>query len=154
MKIKGLILCFVYAISEEPANGYPHIPGIVDIQIMIMGDGREIFRSTLVVPGIPKPNEDQIYYCHYNERDKVALFLKNGGRIEVLKRSRPFIEGIEIKKVGFQVLYKRRDQHELMEGLQAERDEPMEDSKEQTIFEDLAKGFRSSANSGSIEIAN
>ncbi|KAF3772963.1 Disease resistance protein [Nymphaea thermarum] len=94
IKIKGLILCFVYAIIEEPANGYPDIPGIVDIQIMIMVDGKEIFRSTLIIHGIPKPNENQIYYCHYNERDKVALFLEDGGRIEVLKRSKPYIEAI------------------------------------------------------------
>ncbi|XP_031499142.2 disease resistance protein RUN1-like [Nymphaea colorata] len=154
IKIKGLILCFVYVIIEEPANGYPDIPGIVDIQIMIMVDGKEIFRSTLIIHGIPKPNQNQIYYCHYNERDKVALFLEDGGRIEVLKRSRPYIEGIQIKKVAFHVFYKQRDQHELMEGLQAEMNELVENSREEMIFCDLAKGFRSLSNSGSIKNTN
>ncbi|CAN6453196.1 unnamed protein product [Victoria cruziana] len=131
LKLRALFLCFVYAVQEVEIE-LQDLPSIPDIQIKFMVDNKHVFATTPKIPGVPKAHEDQVYFCHFKENGRELYFLRNGGRIEVVKRSPPMIRGVQLKKVGFRVLYKSRETTPAEEA-----------SEKESIFQSLAESFSS-----------
>ncbi|KAF3784441.1 Disease resistance protein, partial [Nymphaea thermarum] len=132
LKFKGVMLCFVYAVEEEVMIELQDLPSLPDIQIKLMVNNKQVFGTTPKIPGIPKVHEDQVYFCQFKENRRELYFLRDGGRIEVVKMSPPMIRGVELKKVGFRVLYKARETTQAGEA-----------SENESIFQSLAESFSS-----------
>ncbi|KAJ8760993.1 hypothetical protein K2173_022031 [Erythroxylum novogranatense] len=99
-ELVAVIVGIVYSLDHQMAEDLrPSIPVLPDVQARILKRNKPVFNTTLHLLGVPRSHEDQIYLCRYAHFHPLVSMLKNGCKIEIIKRQPPVIEGFNLKEV-------------------------------------------------------
>ncbi|XP_021292771.1 TMV resistance protein N [Herrania umbratica] len=134
--LKGVIIAVVVSLNHQiPDKKRYELPSVVDILAKIFNGDKEIYGSALSLTGVPNTNEDHVHLCRYPATHQLVFMLNDGFKIQVTRRNKPYVEGVELKKAGIYLVFENDDDYE--------GDEESLDESQQTVSERLAKFFSS-----------
>lgn len=116
LKVTGVIIGVVVHVSVNPQmhGAYSeNVPVIVDVLAKIFrGDDKPVHSTTLKLEGVSDTNEDQLYLCRFLDFKALVFMLKDGDRIQVAVRDKPWHKGLELKKYGIHVILENDDDND------------------------------------------
>ncbi|KAI5350495.1 hypothetical protein L3X38_003386 [Prunus dulcis] len=99
--LKSVIIGVVVSLNQQiPDDIREELPAIVDILGQILKLDFPTFTSALILLGVPNTNEDQVHLCRYPIDHPLVSQLKDGYKINVMRKEPPMMKGVELKKRG------------------------------------------------------
>ena len=141
LKVTSVIIGVVVCVSGNPQmhDAYSeNVPVIVDVQAKLFrrNDDKAVHTTTLKLEGVTDTNEDQLYLCRFLDFKGLVFMLKDGDRIQVAVREKPFYTGLELKKYGIHVILENDDDNE-------DEDEEGLNESQQSVSERLVQFLKS-----------
>ncbi|KAG2707346.1 hypothetical protein I3760_05G144600 [Carya illinoinensis] len=134
--IKGVIIGIVVSLNPQiPDDLRDKLPALPCVRANIVKLNKLLFSTMPELKGVPKTNEDHIYFFRYPDCHPLVSKLRDGYVINVREQDPPFIKGIEVKKCGLYLIFEGDDDFE--------GDEESLDKSQLSISEKLAKFFSS-----------
>ncbi|EEF42237.1 leucine-rich repeat containing protein, putative [Ricinus communis] len=110
LDIKGIIVGIVVSLDQQTSDRFrDELPAIVDVQAKICRLEDPIYTTTLKLRGVPNTDEDQLYLCRYFEFHSLVFMLKEGDKIQITVRERPYFNGLRLKKYGIHLIFENDD---------------------------------------------
>ncbi|XP_065860930.1 disease resistance protein RPV1 [Euphorbia lathyris] len=108
--IKGIIIGVVISLDQQTTDRFrDKLPAIVDIQAKVLRVQEAIYTTTLKLIGVPNTNEDQLYLSRYPDFRQLVLMLKQGDKLEIAMREKPYFDGLRLKKYGIHLIFENDD---------------------------------------------
>ncbi|VVA24109.1 PREDICTED: TMV resistance [Prunus dulcis] len=99
--LKSVIIGVVVSLNQQiPDDIREELPAIVDILGQILKLDFPTFTSALILLGVPNTNEDQVHLCRYPIDHPLVSQLKDGYKINEMRKEPPMMKGVELKKWG------------------------------------------------------
>ncbi|KAI3433088.1 ADP-ribosyl cyclase/cyclic ADP-ribose hydrolase [Psidium guajava] len=133
-EITGIIFAVVVSLDSVNRENSP-LPGIVDIKGRLLRLEDPIHTTTLNLTGVPDTSEDHLYLVRFPEFKPMVRMLKEGDRIDIVLRDRPYFPGLSLKKQGIYLVFENDDDYV--------GNEEWLDESQQSVSQKLAKFFSS-----------
>uniref|UniRef100_A0A2P2MP80 TMV resistance protein N n=1 Tax=Rhizophora mucronata TaxID=61149 RepID=A0A2P2MP80_RHIMU len=142
-ELRAVIIGVVVSLdSQSLQNSIGQLPAMPDILVRIHEPHRVIFSTALYLLGLPRSHEDQVHLCWYPQCHPLVSMLKEGCKIDVIKRNPSFVEGVHLKKHGIYLVYE--------DDVEIGGNEEILDESQQSVSQRLAKFFNSIQEDGHV----
>ncbi|KAA8529496.1 hypothetical protein F0562_033705 [Nyssa sinensis] len=135
--IEGAIICGVVSVDHQiPDDLRDELPVIPAVEAKILRLGKPICNTAVLLSGVPKTHEDQVYLYRYPDCHPLVSYLKDGDKIQVAMFDPPIVKGVDVKKCGIHLVFENDDDYV--------GDEESLDASQQSVSEKLTKFVRPS----------
>lgn len=132
--IKGIIIGVVFSLEQSNQDTFrDKLPGIVDILARITRSDGSSYATVLDLRGVPNTDEDQLHFCRYADFSELVKILKEGDKLQIETRERPYFNGLTLKKYGFHLVFENDNDFD------EEDDEESLDEHQQSVSMKLVK---------------
>ncbi|XP_047321221.1 disease resistance protein RUN1-like [Impatiens glandulifera] len=138
--IIAVIIAVVMCVKlEQQDRVLPVIPDILARIIRVKQNiNRKVFETALEIKVQEKMDEDHLYLYRHSSVLPLVSMLRDGDKIEVVKRDPPYAQGVELKGCGIKLVFENDDDYI--------GDERFLDETQQSVSQRLVKSLQSTPN--------
>ncbi|KAL2344246.1 hypothetical protein Fmac_005531 [Flemingia macrophylla] len=114
LELKGVFVGVVLSINHKidiPNVNRDDLPGVIDVEANVLKQGKTLFRTTLIIPRVPRTDEENIHLCRFHDYHPLIAFLKDADTFCLSKKIPPFDMGLELKKCGVHLIFEGDDDY-------------------------------------------